>query len=177
MNTGQMLMVLGALMLLSMLSLSVNSMFIDKTTTMLDAEANLDAISIAQSMIDEIMTKSYDAYTVSAKVYASDQFTPASSLGPNATESSQVTQPDTSPFKSVNGFNDVDDYNLYRRTVVNARMGNFTVLDSVFYVSESNPNQKIFTRTFHKKVVVTVSHRNMAKPLQISDIAVYRRYF
>ena len=99
MNTGQMMMVLGALMLLSMLSLSVNSMFIDKTTAMLDAEANLDAISIAQSMIDEIMTQSYDAYTVSAKVYASDQFTPASSLGPNSTESSQVTQPDTAPWK------------------------------------------------------------------------------
>ena len=31
--------------------------------------------------------------------------------------------------------------------------------------------------SFHKKVVVTVSHPNMPKPLQISDIAVYRRYF
>src|SRR5512147_3077970 len=95
MNTGQMMLVLGALMLLSMLSLSVNSMFIDKTTTMLDAEANLNAVSIAQSMLDEIMVQSYDAATVSAKIYSASDFTGAGSLGANFTESSFVPQPDT----------------------------------------------------------------------------------
>jgi hypothetical protein len=173
-----MMLVLGALMLLSMLSLSVNSMFIDKTTTMLDAEANLDAVSIAQSMIDEIMTKSYDAATISAKVYSADQFTAASGLGPNSSEAAQVGTPDAAtPFASVAAFSDVDDYNNYRRTVANPRLGNFTVIDTVFYVLETNPDTKTTSRTFHKKIVVTVKHRNMLRPLQISDIAVYRRYF
>lgn len=178
MNTGQMMMVLGALMLLSMLSMSVNTMFIDKTTTMLDAEASLNAISIAQSMIDEVMVKSFDAATVSTKIYNASSFTAAGSLGASGIESSAVPLPDAaSPFSSLNNFNDVDDYHLYRRTVRTPRLGNFTVTDSVFYVRENDPNTKSFTQTFQKKVVVTVRHPNMVSPLQMSDVAVYRRYF
>ncbi len=176
--SGQMLMVLGALMLLSMVSLSINTMFIGKTTTMLDAEASLNAISIAQTMIDEIMVKSYDAATVSSKIFNASAFTAPGSLGANGTETSNVPQPDTSsPFKSINNYNDVDDYHLYRRTVNTPRLGKFTVRDSVFYVVESNPDQKSFTQTFNKKIVVTITHPNMLRPLQISDVAVYRRYF
>jgi hypothetical protein len=173
-----MMLVLGALMLLSMLSLSVNSMFIDKTTTMLDAEASLDAISIAQSMIDEIQVKSFDAATVTNKIYNASDLTSASGMGPNSSESSLVPLPDTtSPFRSVQYYSDVDDYNLYRRVVTNPRLGKFTVVDSVFYVSETVPDQRVGTQTFLKKIVVTVTHKNMRRPLQISDIAVYRRYF
>jgi hypothetical protein len=77
----------------------------------------------------------------------------------------------------VANYSDVDDYNNYRRTVFNPRLGNFTVIDTVYYVYENNPDLKSTNRTFHKKIVVTVKHRNMLRPLQISDIAVYRRYF
>lgn len=175
---GQMMMVLGALMLLSMISLSVNTMFIEKTTTMLDAEANLNAISLAQSMIDEIMKKSFDMNTVSAKVYTASGFTAIASLGPSGSEASIVTIPDaTNPFRSVRNYNDVDDYHLYRRIVATPRLGNFTIVDSVFYLNESDPSLVSGTPTFHKKVVVTVRHPNMITPLQLSDIAVYRRYF
>ena len=175
---GQMLMVLGALMLLSMVSLSINSMFIGKTTTMLDAEANLNAISLAQTMIDEIMVKSYDASTVSAKIYDPTSFTGAGSLGASGTEYSSVPQPDTaSPFRSVKYFNDVDDYHLYRREPTTPRLGKFYIKDTVYYVGESNPDIKATTQTFFKKVIVTVNHPNMLQPLQLSDVVVYRRYF
>lgn len=181
MNTGQLLTVLGALTLLSMVSLAVNSMIIGKTTTMLDAEANLAAVSLAQSMIDEIMTTSYDAVVTnpdSPKVYVASKFTAAGGLGPNSTESSQCPLPDTTtPFKSITKYNDVDDYNNYRRVVSTAILGKFTLTDTVFYVSETNPDQKLSVQSFHKKVVVTVRHKNMASPLQLSDVVVYRRYF
>ena len=172
-----MLTVLGALALLSLVSLSVNTMIVGKTTTMLDAEGQLNAISIAQSMIDEVMQKSYDAATVSAKVYAPSNFTAAGGLGCNGGEASMVPLPDAAPYKSVSGYNDVDDYNGYRRTVSTPRMGNFDVRDSVWYVMESNPDQKSGTQTFFKRVKVTVRHPNMTSPLTLSDVAVYRRYF
>jgi len=92
-----MLTVLGALALLSLVSLSINTMIVGKTTTMLDAEAQLNAISIAQSMIDEIMTKSYDAATVSEKVYDDSNFTASGSLGCSAYESGVVPLPDSYP--------------------------------------------------------------------------------
>lgn len=179
MGTGQMLSVLGALMLLSMVSLGINAMILSKTTTMLEAEASLNAISLAQTMIDEIQTKPYDAATVSAKVYDASDFTAAGSLGPNgATEVPYVPQPDVStPFKSVKYYNDVDDYHLYRRTAFTPILGNFTLLDSIYYVKESNPSTKSTTQTFYKKIVVKVTHRNMSYPLYLSDVIVYRRYF
>jgi hypothetical protein len=170
-------MVLGALALLSLVSLSINTMIIGKTTTMLDAEGQLNAISIAQSMIDEVMQKSYDAATVSDKVYDPNEFTGAGSLGCNGSEASIVTQPDSYPFKSAVGYNDVDDYHRYRRIVSTPRMGNFDVRDSVWYVVETNPEQKASSQTFFKRVKVTVRHPNMASPLSLTDVAVYRRYF
>jgi hypothetical protein len=172
-----MMTVLGALCLLSLVSLSINTMIVGKTTTMLDAEGQLNAISIAQSMIDEIMSKSFDAATVSAKVYDDSVFTAAGSLGCNGGEASAVPLPDAYPYKSVSGYNDVDDYHKYRRTVSTPRMGNYDVRDSVWYVVETNPDQKSSTQTFFKRVQVTVRHPNMSSPLTMTDVAVYRRYF
>jgi hypothetical protein len=172
-----MLTVLGAIMLLSLVGLSVNSMLIGKTTTMLEAEAQLNAISMAQSMLDEIMVKSYDAATVGSKIFDATQFTAAGGLGASSPEMVAVSTPDAYPYASVFGYNDIDDYHRYTRRVWNPRLGNFTLTDSVFYVIEENPDTKSTVQTFHKKIVVTVRHPNMSKPLQISDVAVYRRYF
>ena len=196
-----MLLVLGALVLLSMVSISVNSMIINKTSTMLEAEADLNAVSLAQSMLDEIMKKSFDNATISAKVFDSTSFTIPSGLGPNATEASQVPLADSlrrigtappsidSMYKSDKYYNDVDDYNGYKRVAYSTTMGNFNIIDTVYYVTEADPNIKSTSQTFYKKVVVTVRHPNMYPSsvsygrwdgryfLQISDICVYRRYF
>src|SRR6266852_2315305 len=140
---SQIFTIIGALVLLGIASLGINAMLASKTTTMLQAEASLNAISIAQTMIDEIMTKSYDAATANGtKVYNPSAFTVAASLGPNGVEASNVPQPDVSnPFKSVQYYNDVDDYNNYQRKVSTPILGTFTVVDTVFYVSEANPNE------------------------------------
>jgi len=178
MNTGQMLTVLFALAILSFVSLSINTLIIGQTTTLLETQASLNAISIAQSMIDEIMTKSYDAFTAGGtRIWNASDFS-SSPLGPSSTENSNVPRPDiTTPFRSVRYYNDADDYNGYSRIVNTPLMGQFTVRDTVYYVLESNPDQKQTSQTFFKKIVVTVTHPNMPYPLKISDVVVYRRYF
>src|SRR5881296_3614483 len=107
---NQMFTIIGALVLLGIASLGINAMLASKTTTMLQAEATLNSISIAQTMIDEIMTKSYDAATANGtRVYDSTGFTATGSLGCNGSEASQVPQPDvSSPFNSIQYYNDVD---------------------------------------------------------------------
>jgi hypothetical protein len=171
--------VIAALILLGLTTLGINNMLAVKTTTMLQAEASLNAISIAQTMIDEIETKSYDAATAGGtKVYDPSNFTAPASLGCNASEASSVPQPDVStPFKSVAFYNDVDDYQNYRRVMVTPVMGPFTVVDTVVYVSEDNPDTKLNTQTFYKRITVTVTHANMSYPLKLTDVAIYRKYF
>ncbi len=199
MNLGQVILIIAALVILSFITLSVNSMFLSKTTAILQSEAHLTAISIAQSMIDEVMTTSYDSATVSKKIFDSTKFSPISCFGPETSpginEVTTVTlpeSPDTSvQYKSVTKYNDVDDYNNYRRYYYSRSLGTFAVIDTVFYVIEADPNQISTTPTFFKKVVVTVRHPSLMPPdagrsynpwqggyyLQLSDVAVYRRYF
>jgi len=174
------MMVLGALVLLGLASLGINHMLADKTIVMLEAEASLNATSIAQIMIDEVMTKSYDASTAGgSRVWDSTQFTSPAALGPNATETGNVgTLPDSStPFRSDKYYNDVDDYNNYSRVVKTPILGKFTVVDTVYYLTEANLNVKSSSQTYYKKVLVTVRHPNMSFALQLSDVSVYRRYF
>ena len=200
MHTGQMLLVIGALTLLSIVTLSVNSLIVSKTTTILQAEAYLAAISIGQSMMDEILRTQYDTATIPPKkVYPGQQskFTPYGRLGPETgpginevTSVSLPEVPDTSVgYSSAIKYNDVDDYHLYRRYYYSPSLGVFTVTDSIYYVLEDNPDQVSGSQTFFKKIVVTVRHRNLAPDdlsynewtspyfVQISDIAVYRRYY
>ena len=203
MNTGQMMMALMALVLLAGVSVSVNSMMASKNTTMLEVEANLNAISLGQSMLDEVLSQDYDLATVGgAKIYDAGSFTATSGLGPSALEVSRVLLPDSlvlpgplqmpsvdSAYKSNQYYNDVDDYNGYKRVAFTSTMTNFYIIDTVYYVSESNPDVKSSPQTFYKKVVVTIRHRSMCPPgvsfnawtgkyfLQLSDVAVYRRYF
>ena len=174
---NQMIMALGAILLLGVTSLGINQILIDRTTTTLEAEASLNAVSIAQVMLDEIMTKSYDMATVSgARIYDSTLFTTPDALGPNATEASQVGTLDLVE-GSKKYFNDVDDYNKYQRIASTPILGKFLVVDTVYYVNELYPDEKSSTQTNFKKIEVTVRHANMSYPLKISDIAVYRKYF
>jgi hypothetical protein len=197
MNTGQVLLIIGALTLLSVVSLSVNTLILNTTITYTQTEAQLTGISIAQSMLDEIMTQSYDSATVNGtRIWDSTKFTPTSRLGPETSPGiNEVTTvslpepPDTAiSYSSVRKYNDVDDYNNYRRYYYSSALGLFTVLDSVYYVRESNPDQKSTAPTHFKKIVVTVRHPNFCIQgsytpwqgryyLQLSNVAVYRRYF
>ncbi len=198
-----MMLVIGALILISVVSLSVNSMILSKTNTMLEIEANMNAIALGQSMLDEVLSKSYDNATANGtKIFDSSLFTAPGSLGCNGTEASRVPLPDSLPLPAPNTmpnidttynatryYNDVDDYNGYKRIAFTPSMATFYIIDTVYYVSENNPDQKSTVQTFYKKVVVTIRHRNMVPAgvsftpwsgsysLQLSDIAVYRRYF
>src|SRR5512135_3299894 len=107
MNTGQTMMVILAMMLLGTLSLNVNKTLINTSTTSLEMEASLDALSYGQSMMDEILSKSFDKATVNTRIFkASDMST---YLGWDAGEF--FVKPDSSylgAFKSLTKYNDVD---------------------------------------------------------------------
>jgi hypothetical protein len=172
-----MLAVLFAMVLLGSTILGVNVMLIDKTETMLEAEASLTAVSLGQSMMDEIMTKSYDAITAAGtRVWDSTLFTAPGALGPSGAETGLVPLPDPSGL-SDKWYNDVDDYNGYIRRASTPILGNFTVRDSVYYVSESNLNVKVNHQTSLKRIVVVVTHRNMRYSLYLYDLYIYRKFF
>lgn len=179
--------------MLSILALSFNRTMFNSMTLGLEMEATLNAISIASSMMDEIMAKDFDEeVTGGRRAYAFSDVTLPANLGPDAgesisgTDSSYWTGGAFTDFASKLTFDDIDDYHLYQRQVRDPRLGIFTVIDSVNYCDETNPSVDLTTATFFKRVTVAVSHPNLPKasmddadslPLILRDLAIYRRFF
>lgn len=175
MNTGQMLLVIGALALLSTLTLAVNSTIINKYQMIYEAEATIDAISLGQALLDEALAEEFDEKTTGGnKVYVQSALTPIGSLGPDAGES--IVGFD-STYLSVLRFDDFDDFHNYKRIATTPRMGRFTITSTVLYVTSANPDQPASSQTYQKKLIVTVSHPSLKVPVPVSDVAIYRRYY
>lgn len=194
-------MVIAAITLLSIVALSVNTLIINKTTAILQAEAYLAAVTIGQSMLDEIMVAKFDSAVLGTKKVfpgQSSKFTPIFNFGPevsgiNGNEIALVTLPEspdtTSYYASSRYYDDIDDYNGYKRYFYSQSLGIFTVTDSIYYWTDTGGDTTANNQTFFKKIVVTVRHPNLAfddriydpwkspRYLQISDVAVYRRYY
>lgn len=130
-------------------------------------EYYITAVSLAQAIIDEAKTKSYDQKTDTSGVTTPDSLTGHTKLGPDAGET--IPKPDAitsaSPYTSTSlgyrstyKFNDVDDYRTYWRLVNTQRAEGFNINVMVNYVNETNPDVVSgSTPTFCKKMTVIVS--------------------
>jgi hypothetical protein len=128
-------------------------------------------------MIDEILTQDFDSVTVISKTISDPSYcTPASRLGPDLDSEKAVPKFETAPFQSQIKFNDIDDYNNYSRIVASPHLGNFTVVDTVYYVQGANLDVQSSVQTWYKKIVVTINHPNLYKPVVMKSLVVFRKY-
>ncbi len=190
MNTGQVMLVLGAMALLGTLALTLNRVMLDKTTDSLDAEGMITATAIGQAMIEEITAKRYDqnlappAYTDSVGSLVAYYF-----LGTDAGEIRLQTDTiwtrvsagrvimNTISTPSSNTFNDIDDYSGYSRTYVTPRLGAFVATTTVYYVADNSPDVVSHSKSFIKRVDVRVQNLHISSPdssLSLSKIISYR---
>ena len=175
-----MLLVVGAMAILSTLTMSINTTILQAYVVSYDSEATIDAMSFGQAMIDEIQTQAFDSVTTTTQVVKTPALcTPPSRLGADIDSEKAVTafgRVDSFPYLSQVDFNDVDDYNHYSRLVKSTHLGNFIVRDSVFYVQEASLDVPASTQTWYKKILVTISHPNLFRPVVMKSIVVFRRY-
>ena len=162
MTNLQMLLALGAMMLLTILLLNVNRNSLAVEDVMYDSNFGITATSIASSIIEDASKKRFDKVTAEydptdstyTAVYDPTYFTPAGSLGIDSGE--VITDPKT--------FNDFDD------TMPSAV---FSVLCKVNYVNETALDDSVNTQTFHKKITVRVWSKSMSDTIVISSIYSY----
>ncbi|NWF51017.1 MAG: hypothetical protein HXY49_10810 [Ignavibacteriaceae bacterium] len=153
----QTLLSMGALIILSLASLRFNSVFLETSTTEVENKVYMTAFSLADDLIEEIKQKAFDANTINFPTNNPAGLTPAGSLGPGWWE-------------IYPNYNDIDDYNYFKKTVSAPHAENYTVYSRVYYVTATNPNQISTTQTFYKKVVVTVSSKYFRKPVSLNFI-------
>ncbi|MDZ7261547.1 MAG: hypothetical protein ONB05_05515 [candidate division KSB1 bacterium] len=143
MGTRELLLVLGAIILFSMTSLSVNRTIFYNKEAIWANEFEAAAIAIAQQYIEEAKTKAFDEVIYSTVPTGPSDFTRPSSLGPEAGE----TYP----------FDDFDDYNGFVTTVGTPR-NSYTVSIQVGYVFDGAPDSLLSAQTYCKKITVTVAN-------------------
>jgi MSHA pilin protein MshD len=160
MNTGQMFMTIGAMILLSTLILRVNSNFANNTTTVYNSKFVILAASVGGSVIEEAMGKAFDEKTVNSPISSPNNLTSPNKLGP---ESGEVYP----------NFDDFDDYNGYTKIDSSMPSAVFKVTCVVTYVNPNTPDVNSSSATWSKKISVTVTSASMSDTVRLSSLFSY----
>jgi hypothetical protein len=176
-NLGQSILAAGALIVITILVISANRMIILSQQDEYKSIAANDASEIASAIMNEALSKKFDALSNTTYYQPSGEFTTTSVLGPEGSEPKfSVSSPDIATFSSISLYNDFDDYNGYIRKVDTQTMSGFIAKCSVSYVQSNNLNVVSNSKGYFKRIVVTVEHPVYLPPIngipQISFSAV-----
>ncbi|MBN1301903.1 MAG: hypothetical protein JW995_11870 [Melioribacteraceae bacterium] len=164
MNSSQMMITMGAMILLSMVILRTNSSFLTTSDVLLTSKFNVIAISLASSIIEEAGSKAFDAASDSGAVSNLAQLTGYDALGPEGLEFRQV-------------FNDFDDFDGFSMPdtfkVDSLLLGVFNINCSVDYVIPSQPDSPVNYQTWYKRLLVQISSPSMTDTIRMSTIYSY----
>lgn len=161
MNTGQLLLTTSAIVLLSLLLLRVNNGFLNTNQVMMENKFNVLAISLGSSLVEEATGKAFDENTVDNTV---NSLSSLSTIGKDLNE-------------VYPNFDDFDDFNGFFRVDSTLPSAVFTIRCNVVYVSPTNPNGNTgTTKTWHKKLTVTVTSPSMVDTIRFSTIYSYFYY-
>lgn len=172
MNTGQSLLTILSMLLLSIIILRVNKTILFSDTVVSSSKLSLTAISLATSELEEIKSNAFDEYTVKNIANNLSQLSLASNFGPQKDSNNELYSTQ---------FDDVDDYNGFDTTVsvlvdpYNSKLKpeRYRIQCSVVYVSSTNPNAVSSSPTWNKKITVTVSDSLMTDTIKESSIFSY----
>jgi hypothetical protein len=157
MSNVESILALGGMIILAIISLRFNSSVLQTSTADFENKVYLTSFSIADNLIEEIKSKSFDQNTVNFPTTNPASLTIPDSLGPDPGE--------VKPY-----YNDVDDYNGYLDTTAAPYFEKYYISCKVEYVTSSNPDVASPTQTFYKKVTVTIKSDYLSNPVSISAI-------
>jgi hypothetical protein len=164
MNTGQTMLAMGAMMLLSFLVLRFNSIHLTSAQASYNSKFGIVATSLANSLIEEAKDKAYDA----AALDTTKTITSASDFSTTLGKETGEVYPD---------FDDFDDYNnlLYidSLSLKNPQSGaptKFEIRSIVEYVTDAAPDVKSASKQYHKKMTVSVFSSAMMDTVKLSTI-------
>lgn len=164
MNTGQTMLAMGAMMLLSFLVLRFNSIHLTSAQASYNSKFGIVATSLANSLIEEAKDKAYDAVALDTNIVIDNASDFSTTLGKETGE----VYPD---------FDDFDDYNnlLYidSLSLRNPQTGagtKFEIRSIVEYVTDTTPDIKSASKQYHKKITVSVFSSAMMDTVKLSTV-------
>lgn len=193
MNTGQMMITMAAMILLSTVILSVNKNALTNSSSMAKNKYQIMAVSLGTALLEEAFGKSFDAATalnpVNGKAERAKNKTDLTqyySLGPSNLE------------RLRRDFNDIDDYNGYVDSAISASIDStasllqqkngliksgdiseiFKIESKVYYVDPSAfvKLNKVNYRTWHKRMDVFITSCEKYNSLDLDTVKLSKVY-
>ena len=166
MNTGQMLLTLGALILLSTLTLRVNSSQLTTQDTMQNTKFGVLAVSVASSIMEEASEKAFDEKSVEDFIDDKKKLTKRDKFGTDSGENAD----------SSNTFDDFDDFDGYSIIDTSMPSAIFNVSCKVNYVDPEKTGFITNKSTWHKQLIIKVTSPSMADTIQMTKIFSYWKF-
>lgn len=167
MNTGQTMLAMGAMMLLSFLVLRFNSIHLTSAQASYNSKFGIVATSLATSLLEEAKDNMFDEVVLDTTKTITSAAELSNTLGPDGSES----YPDFDDFDDFNGLYHIDSLSL--RNPQTGRPTNFEIWAKVEYVSDNTPDVKSTINTYHKKMTVSVFSNAMIDTVKLSSIFSY----
>ena len=169
---GQTIISAGLVVIVTIAVINANRLIINSETTKLEGQARLQAADIAMEVLTEARLRKFDEYADTVYYQGTGEFTSYSSLGPESGES--VSLPDVYPYQSRQRYDDMDDFNNYRRTVNTISIVGYVVTCKVYYSSQTYPDTPKTSKTYVKTMEVNVSHPlYLVTPIRLSMTRTY----
>lgn len=151
-NTGQVLLVLGAVLLFSMMLPSLNEAILYNDLNQIVTQVENSALALGQGILSEAATKAFDKVCLTMVPDNPDQLTPIANLGADLGE----TYPN---------YDDLDDYGDLMLVDTSAFASiKFNVVGSVDYIDPSDPENPSSIPTFLKRLRISVTSSYLIDP-------------
>jgi hypothetical protein len=171
MNTGQMMLTIGALILLGTTVFTVNSNSLNQGTILRQTEIGIYAVSLATSYIQKAMSLAFDEKTNTRPTLpvnaVPSAYLTASPLGIDAGFGEIANRDST--------FDDFDDYNNYSKDTLITNVDQFHVGAIVYYIQnigDAQPYARTATPTWLKRMDVHVNSSISRKVFEDPNAAV-----
>ena len=164
MNTGQTMLTMGAMMLLSFLVLRFNSIHLTSAQASYNSKFGIVATSLANSLIEEAKDKAYDEVALDSTVTITSANNFSTTLGKDAGEA----YPDFDDFDDYNNLYHLDSLSL--RNPQTGAPTSFEIRSIVEYVNDVTPDVKSGIKTYHKKMTVSVFSSAMMDTVKLSTV-------
>ncbi len=163
MGTGQLLLTIGAIVMLGGVILTVNRGIDNTGTVLLHSNIGLDEISLAASIMEEAQGLAFDQNTDTNTVSATSELTSAQALGQENGNAA-----DLDDFDDYNGLNDQG-----RTEIDTLGTGIYYIHTSVHYVSSTDPSVDADTQTWNKRLDISVWSTSSPDTVKMHTIFSY----
>lgn len=164
MGTGQSLLTLAAMMMLTMMSVNVNTSTLQTQDVMQNSKFGVTAISLATSLIQDASKEAFDENTLAATVSNTGGLTNANSLRAESGETTKIL------------FDDFDDFNGFTQRDTTLTSAVYNISCVVDYVSATSPNVRSSSATWHKRMIVSITSPSMKDTVRVTAYTSYWKF-